>query len=189
VTLLLATWSDWSILTTNYLCGLEMAFFESEVDFQSAQSILRSSEAPDTDVAQSDADIASLRRQCRLAGVYFDSRKASKAYLVHRLQQVANYAKLKMKKSKNSVLGLISSGFIGLSAHANKDTGGNADEDDDIDGVELDYDPLAFPAANASTNADKATVDDEDIDGVVMADANEDVDGVPFDDDIDGVPL
>jgi hypothetical protein len=166
-----------------------MAFFESEVDFQSAQSILRSSEAPDTDVAQSDADIASLRRQCRLAGVYFDSRKASKAYLVHRLQQVANYAKLKMKKSKNSVLGLISSGFIGLSAHANKDTGGNADEDDDIDGVELDYDPLAFPAANASTNADKATVDDEDIDGVVMADANEDVDGVPFDDDIDGVPL
>jgi hypothetical protein len=192
ILLLLATWADSSILTTTYLQGLEMMFMESEQEHASAQALLKSTpqQSPEAS-ADAQSLLESVRRQARLAGLHF-TPQSSLAYLQYRLQQIAQFQQRKSKKG----------GLYGANRAVFAQQVVQEEEDDDIDGVEMEYDPLAentattasktsvhrkTPAVMLSTNSEAAVDDDDDIDGMAL---DEDVDGVPMDDeDIDGVPM
>jgi hypothetical protein len=192
VLFLLATWADSSILTTTYLQGLEMMFMESEQEHANAQALLKNAPQQSTETsADAHSLLESVRRQARLAGLYF-TPQSSLAYLQYRLQQITQFQQRKSKKG----------GLYGANRAVFAQQVVQEEEEDDIDGVEMEYDPLAentaatasktsvhnnTPAAMPTTNGEAVVDDDDDIDGVAL---DEDVDGVPMDDeDIDGVPM
>jgi hypothetical protein len=173
---LLAAWNEWSILSPNFLLGLEAAFIESEADARAYQ--LLESETfsdlvtkPDA-IENNAAEFESLVRQAKMNGV-FVSKTATVNSLRKRLMKAQGYD-LSQSQTKSA------------EEDSNK-------EEEDLDGIPLpltDVDDAKYDECN----------DDEDVDGIpmdipfsssddiaILTNAEEDIDGVPF--DVDGIPM
>lgn len=190
---LLEAWTEWSILSPNFLLGLEFAFVESDADMKAYLSELESiNRLTKRDPTDDVAEFESLQRQAKLNGVFVAPSSTVRSLRV-RLEYCRRYQLTKSGGKWQAEATYLPA------TQTLKPTGDTTNDkeysiDDDLDGIHVDIDTT--DAANMYSG------DDEDIDGVPMdvprsrdvdhVDTNvEDIDGLPLDDydDVDGIAM